>query len=82
MKRRTPLATTVPLDLRAYDPARWVQDAIDHDDPFLSPLARRMSHGELLNDWYATEIVAPARYRLALWAAVGQVAADRWIYGR
>lgn len=81
MKRRTPLATTVPDDLRTFDAARWVQDAIDHD-VFLDHLARRLAHEELFTNWYATGIVAPNRYRLALWAAVGQVAADRWIYGR
>jgi hypothetical protein len=82
MKRRTPLATTVPADLRSFDPARWVQDAIDHADPILAPLVRRMSFAELCTDPYATGVVARARYRLALWDAVGQVAGDRWFYER
>ena len=82
MRRRTPPATTVPPGLRVYDPARWIQDGIDKADPFLAPLARRMSFAELCTDWYATEIVAPNRYRLALWAAVGQAAGDRFFYDR
>ena len=80
MKRRTPPATTVPPGLRAFDAARWIQDAIDHDDLFLAPLARRLSREELLTDPYAVGVVARARYRLALHAAVGQAAADRWFY--
>ena len=79
MRRRTPPATTVPADLRTFDPARWIQDAIDND-VYLDHLARRMSFAQLCVDWYATEIVAPNRYRLALWAAVGQAAGDRWFY--
>jgi hypothetical protein len=82
MKRRTPPATTVPADLRTFDPARWVRDGIDHDDPFLAPLMRRMTFAQLCTDPYATEIVARARYRQALTDAVGQAAADRWLYGR
>ena len=80
MKRRTPLPATVPATLRTFVPARWVQDAIDQGDPFLAPLVRRMSFAQLCNDPYATEIVARARYRQALTDAVGQAAADRWIY--
>ena len=82
MKRRTPPATTVPAALRTYDPARWIQDGIDQGDPFLAPLARRMSFAELCTDPYATGIIAPARYRQALHAAVGQAAGDRWFYDR
>ena len=82
MRRRTPPATTVPPGLRVYDPARWIQDGIDKADPFLAPLARRMSFAELCTDPYATGVVARARYRLALWDAVGQVAGDRWFYER
>jgi hypothetical protein len=82
MKRRTPLTTAVPPDLRSFVPARWIQDAIDNGDPFLAPSARRLTHGELLTDWYATGVVAPARYRQALTDAVGQAAGDRWFFER
>jgi len=81
MRRRTPPATTVPLDLRTYDPARWIQDGLDND-PYLDHLARRLTPGELFTNWYALQIVAPNRYRLALWAAVGQAAGDRFFYGQ
>jgi hypothetical protein len=82
MRRRTPLAVSVPAHLRTFDPATWIQDAIDSDDPLLAPVARRLTHEELFTDPYATEIVARARYRLALWDAVGQVAGDRWFYAQ
>jgi hypothetical protein len=35
---------------------------------------------ELREHWYAVRILAPARYRAALWAAVGQRAGDHHFY--
>jgi len=82
MRRRTPPAATVPADLRTFDAARWIRDGIDKGDPFLLPLARRLTHEALFTDPYATEIVARARWRQALTDAVGQAAADRWLWDR
>ena len=82
MRRRTPPVELLQPKLRTYDPARWIQDGIDHDDPFLAPLVRGMTATELFQSWYAQRVVAPARYRQALTAAVGQAAGDRWFYGR
>lgn len=82
MKRRSPLVSTVPADLRTFISARWIQDAIDKGDPFLAPLVRRLTSAELFANWYARGVVARARYRQALTDAVGQAAGDRWFYGR
>lgn len=78
--RRRQAAGAIPLDLRAFEPERWVQDAVDHDDPYLAPLVRRLSRAELFEHWYARRVIAPARYRQALWEAVGQSAGDHHFY--
>lgn len=54
---------------------------VDHGDPFLSPRLLALTPGELLEDLYAVRVVAAARYRAALWAAVGQRVGDQHFYG-
>jgi hypothetical protein len=78
--RRRAKAETIPADLMTYSPARWIRDAVEHDDPFLSPRLRALTAAEVEEDWYGVRIVAPARYRAALWEAVGQRAGDRHFY--
>jgi hypothetical protein len=66
--------------LQTYDCARWIQDTVDHDDPFLSPRLRALNPAELREDWCAVRILAPSRYRMALWDAVGQRRGDHHFY--
>ena len=79
--RRHARTEAIPEDLQTYDPARWIQDAVDHDDPFLSPELRALTPAELQTHWYGVRILAPARYRAALWASVGQRRGDAHFYG-
>lgn len=78
--RRIAKAAEVPEALRVYDPLRWCQDAIDNDDSFIPPRLRGCTAAELLEDEYARRILAPARYRQALWDSVGQRRGDHWYY--
>jgi|GEM_PF-6729165 hypothetical protein len=78
--RRRAKADAIPEDLQTYEPLRWCQDAIDHGDPFIPPRLRGRPCAELLEDWYVPRVVAPARYRAALWDAVGQRAGDHHFY--
>jgi hypothetical protein len=78
--RRRATSDVIPADLQTFDCARWIQDAVDHHDPLLSPRLRALTPDELQEDWYAVRILAPARYRAALWEAVGQRSGDRHFY--
>ena len=79
--RRRAQTDVVPEDLQNYIPARWIQDALTHGDPFLSPRLRALTPDELLKEPYMVRILGAARYRAALWAAVGQRVGDGHYYG-
>jgi hypothetical protein len=78
--RRRAKTDVIPEKLRSYVVARWIQDAVDHDDSFLSPRLRALTPAELQEDWYALKVLAPARYRQALVDAVGRGLGDRHYY--
>lgn len=66
----------IPPDLRTFVLERWVQDAIDADDPYM----RSYSPSDVRRSKYVARIVATAHYREALRLAVGQRAGDHHFY--
>ena len=70
--RRCAKRDVIPADLQTYDPATWIQAAIDADDVLIRhiPVAERPTH------WYVVRIIAPHSYRQALWASTGRRAGD------
>ena len=66
--RRCAKRDVIPADLQTYDPATWIQAAIDADDVLIRhiPVAERPTH------WYVVRIIAPHSYRQALWASTGR----------
>jgi len=65
MRRRTPTADRVPVDLRTYDAGRWVLAL--HDSIFTAhvPAGQRSTH------WAVIHLRAPMAYREALVEALG-----------
>lgn len=78
MARLTRETVRVPADLRTFVSRRWIKAALDENDMHLGSLARRVTRSELYKNWYAVVIIAPARYRAALWEAVGESAGDQY----
>jgi hypothetical protein len=44
----------------------------------LASLARRVARADLYRHWYAVIIIAPAKYRAALWEASGEADGERY----
>jgi hypothetical protein len=45
---------------------------LDEGDAHLATIARRMTRTEVYKHPYAVIVIAPARFRSALWAAIGE----------
>lgn len=67
----------VPIGLRTFVPSRWIKEALDLHDPYLTPLERTLGRAAIHKHWYAITVIAPARYRAGLWLAVGEPDGER-----
>jgi hypothetical protein len=77
MARLTLESIDVPADLVTFVPRRWIKAALDESDSFLASLASQLTRTEVHKHWYANVVIAPARYRAALWEAIGEAAGER-----
>jgi len=76
MARLSRESVNLPSDVRTFVSRHWIKAALDESDVHLRPLARRFPRAEAYKHWYANMIVAPARYRAALWASLGEKDGD------
>jgi hypothetical protein len=77
MARLTRNAVGVPDDLRTYVPKRWIQEILQDPSRHCHSRLKALPRDERFKDTFAIVIYAPALYRDALWAAVGERDGER-----